>query len=79
MTNIVTLPPAMDAKLAQLIEPAPITFSAHDDLSVWSFADGDVVIRLGPASDIGADTIEIPAHHLGALWRTLRSVEEGLG
>lgn len=70
----------MDMKLLQLVEPAIVSFSGRDDLSVWqSDRDGDVVIRIGPAKGIGAETIEVPAHLVGTLARTLMAIVRGVG
>ena len=59
----------------RLLEP-PILALPDADVSVWR-VDDTYVLRIGPADEIGADCIEIPAHLLTAVWTTLKAAYEG--
>ncbi len=60
-----------------LPEPPILALDANDDLTLWRFDDGSVVLRIGPVSEIGANTILIEAHHVTAVWTALKAMAEG--
>ena len=51
----------------RLVEPPVIAMGRNDDLTVWRYPDGSVVVRIGPPDQIGAETFEVSRHHLYAL------------
>lgn len=61
------------------IEPDPpelLSFSGRDDLGVWRYRDGTVVIRIGPATEIGAEAIALERHQIGPVWRSLKAIDD---
>ena len=58
-----------------LAEP-PVLIIDNTDLTVWR-VPGALVLRIGPANEIGAETIEIPAHMLASTAATLAAEAEG--
>lgn len=61
----------------RLPEPPVIALDTNDDLTLWRFDDGSVVIRIGSAAQLGADTILIEAHHVHAVRAALVGMDEG--
>lgn len=51
-----------------------IAASARDGLTVWEYADGSAMVRMGDAP--GADMMMISAEQVGAVWRALKAIEE---
>ena len=64
----------VELSAVRLVEPPVVAIGNGDDLTVWR-ADGCVVLRIGPASEIGADTISIPDHLVLCVARTLAEAE----
>lgn len=64
-----------------LIEPNIVSFTGVDELSVFTCEPDHpgqervTYIRMGN-DDAPGDTVGIPQHLIGPLWRTLRRIEE---
>jgi hypothetical protein len=61
----------------RLAEPPVIALNPADDLSIWKFIDGMVVVRIGAKTEIGADSIAFERHHLRPTWMALKAIDEG--
>lgn len=57
----------------RVTEPPIVALTPHEDVTLWRFDDGSVVIRIGSAVEIGADTILIESHLLPAVLAGLQS------
>lgn len=72
LTRNPTRPPA---PAGVQFEPEPVAISAKDELTVWEYADGSVVLRVGP-DESTADTIHIDAALVGVAWRALKFIDD---
>jgi len=62
-----------------LVEPPVIAINSHDEITLWRFDDGSVVLRIGQPPLASADTILIERHQLTSVWTTLKALDEEMG
>jgi len=73
---MIHLAPNNDPSPVRLAEP-PVIAMADTNLTIWRYEDGGVVLRIGSALELGAETILIEPEHLTAVWTTLKRIDEG--
>lgn len=54
-----------------------LSFTGRDDLGIWHYSDGIVVIRVGPATELASPTVALDPEQIGPMWRLLEVLGPG--
>lgn len=65
-----------DITAVRLIEPPIVAVTAREGLAIFQHDDGSVSIAIG-SSQFPAETLNIPAHMVGCIGRTLLGIADG--